>query len=147
VKYAIRPLEEGDINDIVSGETRIFGYSLGYDMIYAELKINPYAHYFVLEIDGGFGGYIGLWIYEESAEIINFFVAEEYQGLGFGKLLMEFVIELCESVNVKTISLEVRKDNQKAINLYYKLGFTYSHERKKYYNDSTDALVLIKHLR
>lgn len=72
MKYAIRPLEEGDINDIVSGETRIFGYSLGYDMIYAELKINPYAHYFVLEIDGGFGEYIGLWIYEESAEIINF---------------------------------------------------------------------------
>ena len=117
MKYAIRPLEEGDINDIVSGETRIFGYSLGYDMIYAELKINPYAHYFVLEIDGGFGGYIGLWIYEENTEIINFFVAEEYQGLGFGKLLWNLLLNF-ESVNVKQLGVE---KTIKSINLYEKL--------------------------
>jgi ribosomal-protein-alanine N-acetyltransferase len=147
MKYAIRPLEERDIDDVVRAEEIIYGTTLGYDMLRAELKINPFANYFVLEINGGFGGYIGLWIHDETAEIINFLIMKEYQGLGFGKMMMNFVIDLCESVNVKTISLEVRKDNEKAIGLYEKLGFTCSHVRKNYYTDSTDALVLIKHLR
>ncbi|MCK9536470.1 MAG: ribosomal protein S18-alanine N-acetyltransferase [Bacilli bacterium] len=147
MKYCIRPLVERDIINIVRGEEEIFGSTLGYDLIYSELKLNPYAHYLVVEIDGHFGGYIGLWIYENNAEIINFFIIEKYQGLGFGKLLLKFAVELCEMSHIQSISLEVREDNQKAINLYNKFDFVFSHYRKNYYNDSTDALVLIKKMR
>lgn len=62
MKYLIRPLEEKDIEAIVAGEMEVFGDSLGYDLIYADLKLNPYAHYLVLEIDGEVGGYLSLWI-------------------------------------------------------------------------------------
>lgn len=146
MKYKIRPLEENDIMDVVEGETKAFGMSLGFDMIYSDIKLNPYANYFVLEIDKKVKGYIGIWITYEVADIINFYVDEEYQGMGFGKMLLEFVINLCTLSKVQTISLEVRETNEKAIGLYEKYGFVFSHKREQYYSDKTDALVLIKKL-
>lgn len=146
MKYLIRPLEEKDINSIVEGETRVFGKSLGFDMIYSDIKLNPYANYFVIEINGKVRGYIGMWITYEVADIINFYVDQEYQGMGFGKMLLEFAIELCTLSNVQSISLEVRENNDKAIALYQKYGFEFSHKREQYYSDKTDALVLIKKL-
>jgi ribosomal-protein-alanine N-acetyltransferase len=144
MRYQIRPLEENDIYPIVNGETKAFGTSLGFDFIYSDLKLNPYAHYLVLEIDGRVHGYIGLWINEETGDIINFYVDKEYQNMGFGSMLLEFAIDLCRMSKVKSLSLEVRETNEKAIRLYEKYGFAFSHKRNKYYQDLTDALVLIK---
>lgn len=147
MKYLIRPLEEKDIMEIVKGEEKAFGQSLGFDMIYSDIKLNPYANYLVLEIDKKVKGYIGLWISYEVADIINFYVDEEYQGMGFGKMLLEFAIKLCEMSRVQSISLEVRETNEKAIKLYEKYGFEFSHKREAYYSDKTDAFVLIKKFR
>ena len=51
MNYNLRQMELNDIEDVIAGEERIFGKSLGYDMLYTELKANPYAFYFVLEVD------------------------------------------------------------------------------------------------
>lgn len=144
MKYAIRPMEEKDIPSVIAGEEKIFGTSLGYDMLYGDLNLNPYANYFVLDINGEVRGYIGLWITYEVADVINFYVDEAYQGAGFGSLILQFVVELCELSGVEKISLEVRVNNEKAIALYKKFGFVLSHVRKEYYSDKTDAYVLIK---
>ncbi|MGB4695047.1 MAG: ribosomal protein S18-alanine N-acetyltransferase [Bacilli bacterium] len=144
MKYLIRPLEEKDIEGIVAGEMEVFGDSLGYDLIYADLKLNPYAHYLVLEIDGEVGGYLSLWITGEAAEMINFYVAKKYQGMGFGKKLLDFALRLCRLCKVKSLSLEVRSSNLPALRLYEKYGFVFSHVRKSYYRDGSDAHVLIK---
>jgi ribosomal-protein-alanine N-acetyltransferase len=142
--YQIRPLEEKDIPAIIDGEIAVFGNSLGFDLIYADFKLNPYAHYLVLEIDQEVGGYLGLWIMEEQAEMINFYVDKKYQGMGFGKMILEFAIELCEMSKVQNLTLEVREDNIVARSLYEKYGFQFSHRREKYYQDGSDALLLIK---
>ncbi|MGD9604803.1 MAG: ribosomal protein S18-alanine N-acetyltransferase [Bacilli bacterium] len=146
MKFQIRPLEEKDIGEIIAGEEAIFGVSLGFDLIYSDLKLNPFAHYLVLEIDKHVGGYIGLWIHDDTAEIINFYVDNIYQRQGFGTMLLDFAIKLCELSGVKTLSLEVRENNEAAKGLYNKFGFVFSHKRLKYYQDSSDALVLIKNI-
>ena len=143
MRYKIRQMEIDDIDNVIDSENKIFGDSLGSDNLYTELKCNTYAYYFVLEVDKKFAGYIGTWIEEEHSEIINFLVLEEYQGNGFGSMMLDFVINLVKSVNVPNISLEVRKSNEKAIKLYEKYGFKYSHTREKYYRNGEDALVLI----
>ena len=141
--YIFREMTLDDINEVIEGETKIFGDSLGYDMLYTELKFNPYAHYFVLEIDEHVAGYIGTWIEQEHSEIINFYVLEEYQNMGFGSMMLEFVIQLVKMSGVPNISLEVRDHNKKAIRLYESYGFKYSHTRKNYYSNGDDAFVLI----
>lgn len=143
MRYNIRPMEIDDINQVIIGETKAFGNTLGFDMLYSELTINPYANYFILEINRKVKGYIGVWI-NENAEIINLYVDEKYQGMGFGTMLVEFVIQLCLMSQVSILSLEVRKSNVKAKNLYTKFGFEFSHYRVNYYQDGEDAIVMIK---
>ena len=144
--YLIREMVVTDIEDVINGEEKVFGESLGYDMLYSELVMNPFAYYFVLEIDNNVHGYIGVWIDEEHSEIINFYIDKEYQSMGFGSMMLEFVIELCTLSKVPNISLEVRESNEKAIKIYNKYGFNYSHKRNHYYKNGEDALVLIKDL-
>ncbi len=147
MNYELREMTKEDIDIIVKGEEKVFGHSLGHDLIYSDLTLNPYALYVVLEIDNEIHGYVGMWI-TDNIEIINLYVDEEYQGMGFGSLIMDFVIDVCEQSNVKNLSLEVRSSNIKAINLYKKYGLKQSHIRKNYYIDENketeDAIVMIR---
>ena len=143
MKYLIREMEIDDIMQVMAGETEIFGTTLGYDMLYNDLVLNHLAHYFVLEIDNCVEGYIGLWI-DENADVINFYISKEYQGMGFGSMLFDFAVRLCKMSRVKALSLEVRVSNERAISLYKKYGFIDSHIRHNYYEDGEDAIVMIK---
>lgn len=143
-KVNIRLMTEADIPLVVKGEEEIFGESLGYDMLKGELSLNPYACYFVLEINKEFSGYISTWVYEDRAEILNFFVLKNYQGKGYGKLLLETFLDVVKMANVPSVSLEVRESNYIARNLYEKYNFKYSHTRKNYYSNGENALVYIK---
>lgn len=145
--YELRLMTLNDIESVVEGEEKAFGESLGYDMLYSELVMNPFANYFVLDIDNQVKGYIGVWIDGEASQIINFYVDDEYQNQGFGSMMLEFVIELCKMSNLNVLSLEVRESNEKAIKLYEKYGFVFSHKRKNYYSNGEDALLLIKNLK
>lgn len=144
MKYLIREMVLDDIPEVIKGEEKVFGESLGYDLFFSELKFNPYAHYVVLEIDKVIAGYIGFWVEGETASLVNFYVLEEYQGEGFGQMLLDFVLEVCETSKVDVLSLEVRVNNKKAISLYEKNNFTISHTRKNYYNNGEDAYVMLK---
>ena len=147
MNYQLRPMTKEDIETIVRGEEKVFGHSLGYDLIYSDLALNPYALYIVLEIDDEIHGYIGMWI-TDNLEIINLYVDEEYQGMGFGSIIMDFVIDVCEQSNINNLSLEVRSSNIKAINLYKKFGLKESHIRKNYYvndnKETEDAIVMVR---
>lgn len=143
MKYNLREMTVEDIEAVIEGETKAFGTSLGYDLIYTDLTLNPYAHYMVLEIDKEVHGYIGLWI-NDNSEIINFYVDKEYRGYGFGEMMLDFAIKLCSLSKVNNLTLEVRESNQVARNLYEKHGFKFSHKRERYYDNGEDALVLIK---
>lgn len=143
MNYLIRPMEIDDINSIIAGENDIFGISLGFDMLYNDLVLNPLAQYLVLEIDGSVEGYIGLWI-DEVSEIINFYVSKDFQGLGFGRMLLDFAVRVCGDSGVKVLSLEVRKSNKKAIKLYKSFGFIDTHIRDRYYEDGEDAIIMVK---
>lgn len=147
MNYQLREMTIDDIDTIVEGEQKVFGHSLGYDLIYSDLTLNPYACYVVLEIDDKVHGYVGMWV-TNNLEIINLYVDEEYQGFGFGNVLMDFIIDICEKSNIENLSLEVRSSNIKAINLYKKYGLKESHIRKNYYinedKETEDAIVMVR---
>ena len=143
MKYQLREMLIDDIEKVIAGEERVFGVSLGYDLIYSDLTLNPYAYYVVLEIDNEVHGYIGMWI-TDNLEIINLYVDEEYQGMGFGNMIMDFVVNICMQSKIQNLSLEVRSSNSKAISLYEKYGLKKSHIREKYYDNKEDAIVMVR---
>lgn len=69
----------------------------------------------------------------DEGEIYNIAVLPEYQRQGLAGRLFEQLLILLHEKNVHTLFLEVRTSNQKAIQCYQKVGFTYQGVRKKYY--------------
>ena len=79
-----------------------------------------------------------------ECHILNIAVDTKYQGAGEGALLLNYVIKQSKAMKIKTIYLEVRISNQKAINFYESFGFARDAIRDKYYpgNPREDALLM-----
>ena len=56
LSYLLRPMEERDIEDVMSAEIEAFGDTLGRDFLLSELKINPFAVYVVLVVNEEIAG-------------------------------------------------------------------------------------------
>ena len=56
-------------------------------------------------------------------EILKFAVLDGYKGLGIGKKLMNYCIDLCKQNKIETIILESSSKLQNALKMYEKYGF------------------------
>jgi acetyltransferase len=54
-------------------------------------------------------------------------VADPWQGLGLGSKMVDYMIEICKDKNLETIYGFMLSDNQPAISLMKKMGFTIQH--------------------
>ena len=81
--------------------------------------------------------------------LLNVCVHPDFQGHGFGCILVEHLLERARKVEALTIFLEVRPSNVAACELYDKLGFNEVGIRENYYPSNVgreDAVVLAKEL-
>ena len=110
-----------------------------------DLENNPYTKYMVYLIDKKIVGFINYHDIYDRVEIINFNVLEFFQNRHIGSSLLLNLITISKEKLKKNITLEVRKDNEKAIYLYKKFGFREISIRKNYYND-VDGILMEKEL-
>lgn len=111
----------------------------------SELTENAYAHYLAARKGDRLVGYVGLWLILDEAHITNVAVHPDYRGFGIGKLLMESAILLSEEHRCPRITLEVRRTNTVAQNLYRSLAFQMAGIRKGYYTDNgEDAFIMVR---
>ena len=68
------------------------------------------------------------------------------RGLGLAVKLLDFSIDYAKQNGFTHIHLEVRPDNKSAINLYNKSGFIISGQKKAYYTDGSDAVIMTKNI-
>ena len=74
----------------------------------------------------------------------NIAIDKKYRGSGYGRILVDSVLEILEEKNF-SVTLEVRKDNIVAINLYESLGFKEAGVRKDYYGIGKRQLIRKAH--
>ena len=135
----IRRATTDDAKKIAELDNRMFVDSLEYDFIYNDLANNPFAYYFVYEIEGNIIGYINCWV-SDNTEILNFCVDDKYQRQGIGTLLYNEVEKVADGI----ISLEVRVSNLNAINFYLNKGFEKACIRKNYYSNGENAILMVR---
>ena len=107
---------------------------------------NAIAHYFVAEIEGRAVGYGGYWWTFDEAQITNIAVHPEFRKKGIAQANLERMIEEVNDGFVKSLTLEVRKSNIAAQNLYAKMGFVQVGLRPKYYERTEDAVLMTKEI-
>ncbi len=104
---------------------------------------NKFARFFVSVLNGEVVGYIGSHNVLGEVYITNVAVFPEYRKKGFGEALIKKLIETVKNENADFITLEVRKSNISAINLYEKCGFSAVGERKNFYEKPCEDAILM----
>lgn len=104
---------------------------------------NPQSVFRVAIESGEVVGFAGLWMIVDEAHIINVAVKPEKRRLGIGKRLIEEILRLAKERGSVCATLEVRKSNVGAVELYKGFGFEEVAVRKGYYPDNKeDAIVM-----
>ena len=112
---------------------------------FEEVVNNENKRYIVIKIDEEIIAQAGMTIILGEAEINNVSVKDSYKNKGYGRLIMEELFKIGNEINVEAYTLEVRKSNEVAINLYKSLGFLVEGERKNFYEKPVEnALIMWK---
>ncbi len=140
------PMKKHHINGMVMLEEQCFNTGFAAKTFEKELE-NKIAIYFVAVKGDEILGYAGLWNVCGSAEIIEIAVHKESRRQGIASGLLSALANECIKQNVLEINLEVRESNNAARNLYKKHGFVENGLRKRYYDNTEDAILMQKQLR
>ncbi|RMI06646.1 MAG: ribosomal-protein-alanine N-acetyltransferase [Calditrichaeota bacterium] len=144
-KVVIRRMTLADLDAVQKIERTVFTDPWSRESYRYEIRQNRFSFPVVLEVGGEVVGYAVAWRIYEEFHIANLAIAPEHQGKGWGKLLLNFLLE--QAGGAKFALLEVRRSNRRAIRLYEKFGFQPFGVRPRYYHDQEDALVMRKQLR
>jgi len=143
----IRPMEINDLEKVLEIEKQSFPVPWTQDLFFSELTRNRYARYFVLEKDNEVAGYLGLWHKGSSFHITNIAITEKLRRKGYGKKFLKFIEKIAAIYGIKKISLEVRRSNCIAQDMYRKYGYKVMRVLRNYYQEEReDALVMEKKL-
>ena len=134
LNMTIQDLDE--IKDILATD---FDDFWNYNVFKSELE-NPNSNYIVAKQNGEILGFAGIIDTYDQMEITNIVVRKDYRNQGIGNLLLRELINFSKGKNV--IYLEVNSKNTNAIKLYEKNGFKKCGLRKRYYNNTDDAILM-----
>lgn len=144
----IRPLRVEDLPEVMAVEVRAYDFPWT-DAVFRDCLKAGYSLW-VLEGDAGILGYGVLSAAAGEAHILNLCVAPEHQGAGYGRRLLNRLIDLARWHQVERVFLEVRPSNQAAIALYHRSGFCEIGHRPNYYPAGNgrreDAVVMAREL-
>ena len=145
--YEISLMTEADVDGMHAIEEATFATPWSRKSIEAELT-NGCARYLVARAEGEVVGYAGMWLVIDEAHITNVAVRADMRGQGLGRQLMGRLIQLAADSGMIWMTLEVRRSNKAAQNLYRSFGFIDVGYRKRYSEDNQeDALLMaLEHL-
>jgi len=144
----LREMEVKDLDEIMDIEQEAFTTPWSKDAFEKEIRDNLLAKYIVAEVDKKVVGYAGIWLIIDEGHITNIAVKKEYQGQGISKYLLMGLIDYCKKRSIINMTLEVRKSNTVAHNLYKKYGFLDCGIRPNYYADNhEDAIIMWKTIK
>jgi ribosomal-protein-alanine N-acetyltransferase len=84
------------------------------------------------------------WLVADEVHVLNVATDKAVQRRGFGRQVMDAVLETGKAQKCRMATLEVRRSNAAAIALYTSLGFRAVGMRPSYYQDNReDAVIMI----
>jgi len=139
----IRPMMEIDLTEVATIEQKSYAFPWSENIFRDCLRVGYTCR--ALDLAGQIIGYGVMSLGAGEAHILNVCVREEFRHLGFGRRLLEHLLERAGSSGVSEAFLEVRPSNLAAIRLYQRLGFEQIGIRRGYYqapDGREDAIVL-----
>ena len=105
--------------------------------------LNPNSKYIVAKINNEIVGFAGIWKAVDDVHITNIVTAKNFRRQNIASKLLSNLIQMAENEDgITSITLEVNANNVPAKKLYEKFNFKTVGLRKKYYNNTDDALIM-----
>lgn len=153
--FVLRHMTEADIEAVLHWERELFGAEAWTrPIIEAELRASradaPDRSYVVVEHDGEFAGYAGLWFGDGggTADLLTIATTPAARGRGYARMMLRHLLTLAEDAGCADVLLEVRESNVVAQALYRSEGFEAVGRRRRYYlAPPEDAVVMRRELR
>lgn len=140
----VRRMTLEDLDDVTAIEAATFPTPWSRESFRQELERNVAARYLVAVKNERVIGYAGAWIILDESHITNIAIAEAERGHGYGRLLTAALMQYLSNLGAAYATLEVRRSNLRAQNLYESLGFVRLGVRKQYYEDNReDAFIMV----
>lgn len=132
-----------DLEDIKDFLISDFDDFWNYETLKDELN-SSFSKYIIVKnsITNSIVGFAGIKVILDEADLMNIVTKKDSRNNGIGSLLLKSIINKCKEENLKYLNLEVNVNNTIAINLYKKYNFEEIGLRKKYYNNTDDALLM-----
>lgn len=142
----IRRIREEDVAQIHEIEKLCFAAPWSEESILHDVKENVVARWLVMDDgEGNVLAYAGMWFVLDEAHICNVAVHPDHRGKDYGKRIFTALEALARENSMSMMTLEVRRSNVVAQNLYHACGFLDVGYRKRYYEDNKeDALIMYK---
>ncbi len=141
----VRDMYLSDLDAVMGIEAASFPTPWSRAAFQSELMENNFAQYLVLDFHGRVAAYGGMWLILDEAHVTNVAVHPDFRGSHLGERMMRGLMERAKSAGALRLTLEVRRSNTVAQNLYQKLGFIQLGVRRGYYSDPReDAFIMWK---
>lgn len=142
IPIRIERMKASDVQTVADLDKRCFPSPWSVNA-YANEIHNPSAYYIVARTGYDIVGYAGVWLIMDEAHVTTIGVAPEHRGKKIGERMLVHLLDEAIHRGARRATLEVRKSNEVAQNLYYKYGFHVAAVRKGYYtNNNEDAFVM-----
>jgi ribosomal-protein-alanine N-acetyltransferase len=141
---------EDDLADVAALEAASFSNPWSRDMLSRDLQNAAVSRVYVMRnAAGALTAFCACWFVGDEIHINTLAVQESERRRGHATRLLEFVFREAAGEGLRRATLEVRRSNEAALNLYAGLGFEVRGVRRNYYQTpEEDALVLWSdHLR
>jgi ribosomal-protein-alanine N-acetyltransferase len=87
--------------------------------------------------------YCNYWLVRDEIHLLNIATHPDARRRGHARMLMDHMLEFARRHKCRYVTLEVRRSNQAAIDMYESYGFEAVGIRPKYYvEDREDAIVM-----
>jgi len=129
--YQLRPMQTEDLDAVMKIEPTIYTHPWSRGNFADSLNAGHSA--WVLELRGEIIGYTLMLIVLDEAQLLNISIAKNHQKNGWGRILLEHMIEKSKQYKAVNMFLEVRASNISAIALYENIGFNEMSVRRNYY--------------
>ena len=145
----IRRMSEDDLNNVMRIEQNAHAYPWTEGILTDCLRVGYLCRVLEEKDTKTIYGFSVLSFGAGEAHVLNIAVDPHYQRQGYGRLLMQQLIDDAKTLEVDTLLLEVRASNASAISLYDDFGFNEIGIRKNYYpakQGKEDAFMFAKAL-
>jgi ribosomal-protein-alanine N-acetyltransferase len=145
-RFAIRRARAGDIDRILEIEAASFGPDAYDRKLFAEYT-RKCGDLFLVALGGTkVVGYAITCLCAQSAELVSLAVAPAFLGKGAAKALMDSILRRLKIRRVARLNLTVKLTNERARSFYQKYGFRKLRRVRRYYEDASDGLRMVKDL-